>query len=306
MNNLLDTTFRPANIPTLSSSAMLTVWKVSMPPLTKKDRRASRKAEEAAGADAGVAQLTKTLLGDCAEFKAVKDYAANARNKHYRLTMPWIDNGPRLISTQQYADHVGIMTAEKQTIEDLWYGNFVPVYDFAVAQQQIRMGDLFNPLDYPTSEALNRKFGVSIQYMPIAERGDWRTDLEGVAADKIATQYDEFTRDALGNMQTHIWENLKETLTKLHRQLGKNDEGKNNKLYDSVFDRAIELLDLMKSCNFTGDVHMENVRQDLLAAFHDAGKPLNLQQIKASPTLREETHKNISKTIAALPSLDLF
>jgi hypothetical protein len=95
-------------------------------------------------------------------------------------------------------------------------------------------------------------------------------------------------------------------LTTLARQLDVNEEGKGNRLYDSVFDRAIELAEMLRTCNITHDSQMEAMRQRLEQAFHISGnRTLNLDQIKNSPSLREETRNKITAAIAALPSLDM-
>ena len=85
------------------------------------------------------------------------------------------------------------------------------------------------------------------------------------------------------------------------RQLDVNEEGKGNRLYDSVFDRAIELTEMLGTCNVTGDSQMEAMRRQMEQALHG----LNLDQIKRSPTLREDTRTKLTAAIAALPSLDM-
>jgi hypothetical protein len=67
------------------------------------------------------------------------------------------------------------------------------------------------------------------------------------------------------------------------------------------FERALELIDMMGTCNVTGDSQMEAMRQRLEKAFYG----LNLDKIKNSPRLRENTHKTLQQAIAALPSLDM-
>jgi len=51
----------------------------------------------------------------------------------------------------------------------------------------------------------------------------------------------------------------------------------------------------------TGDSQMEAMRRQMEQALHG----LNLDQIKNSPTLREDTRTKLTAAIAALPSLDM-
>ena len=66
-----------------------------------------------------------------------------------------------------------------------------------------------------------------------------------------------------------------------------------------MFDRALELTDMLGTCNVTGDSQMEAMRQRLEQAFHG----LTIGRIKNSPTLREDKQKELAKAIAAIPSL---
>jgi len=58
---------------------------------------------------------------------------------------------------------------------------------------------------------------------------------------------------------------------------------------------------MMGTCNVTGDSQMEAMRRKLEDTLHG----LNLDQIKNSPTLRENTRAELTAAIAALPSLDM-
>ncbi len=80
-----------------------------------------------------------------------------------------------------------------------------------------------------------------------------------------------------------------------------DEEGKGNRLYQTVFDRAIELTNMLGTCNVTGDSQMEAMRRQLDEALHGT----NLEQLKNNRTFREETRTKLTAAIAALPSLDM-
>jgi predicted GNAT superfamily acetyltransferase len=122
----------------------------------------------------------------------------------------------------------------------------------------------------------------------------------------LQTQYETHYTQAIKTAMNDIWHKLHDNLTTLVRQLDVNEEGKGNRLYDSVFDRAIELTEMLGTCNVTGDSQMEAMKRQLEQAFHVSGeRSLNLDQIKRSPRLREETRNKVTAAIAALPSLDM-
>jgi len=166
---------------------------------------------------------------------------------------------------------------------------------------QAKLGAMWNGDEYPTRSSLESKFGFSFNYVPLPDSGDFRIDIGNEAMTQIKTQYEQHYTTAVNAAMKDIWQKLHANLTTLVRQLDVNEEGKGNKLYDTVFDRALELTDMLGTCNVTGDNQMEAMRQRLEQAFHG----LTLGQIKNSPSLREDKQKELTAAIAALPSLDM-
>ena len=216
------------------------------------------------------------------------------------MTMPWSDNGARLLTTQQYFKYHEVMTDLQQEFGRL-VDEFLTVYEWKIMDAQAKLGAMWNGDEYPTRSSLESKFGFSFNYVPLPDSGDFRIDIGNEAMTQIKTQYEQHYTTAVNAAMKDIWQKLHANLTTLVRQLDVNEEGKGNKLYDTVFDRALELTDMLGTCNVTGDNQMEAMRQRLEQAFHG----LTLGQIKNSPSLREDKQKELTAAIAALPSLDM-
>ena len=301
MQDILNTSALVSTAPSISSAAMTVDFNASVWTARKKDHRASAEITHANYADRGVANVTKNLLGDCQELKAVQKFAANTRNIHYSMTMPWSDNGARLLTTAQYFKYNEVMTDLQNEFHRL-VDEFLTAYDKTIenaAELQVKLGAMWNADEYPTRAALEDKFGFRINYVPLPYSGDFRLDIGNEAMAQIKTQYEEHYTTAVNAAMKDIWQKLHDNLTTLARQLGVNEEGKGNKLYDTVFDRALELTEMLGTCNVTGDSQMEAMRQRLEQAFHG----LTIGRIKNSPTLREDKQKELAKAIAAIPSL---
>ena len=301
MQDMFNTSALVSTAPSISSAAMTVDFNASVWTARKKDHKASAEVTHANYADRGVANVTKNLLGDCDELKAVQKFAANTRNIHYSMTMPWSDNGARLLTTAQYFKYNEVMTDLQNEFHRL-VDEFLTAYDKTIenaAELQVKLGAMWNADEYPTRAALEDKFGFRINYVPLPDSGDFRLDIGNEAMAQIKTQYEEHYTTAVNAAMKDIWQKLHDNLTTLARQLGVNEEGKGNKLYDTVFDRALELTDMLGTCNVTGDSQMEAMRQRLEQAFHG----LTIGRIKNSPTLREDKQKELAKAIAAIPSL---
>jgi hypothetical protein len=298
MNDLFQTP--QATVPSISSAAMIVDFNASVWTARKKDRKASEDVTDANHADKGVANVSKNLLGNCAELLAVQKFAANVRNMHYSMTMPWSDNGSRLLTTAQYFRYHEVMTDLQQEFHRLTE-QFLQVYEWKIMEAQAKLGDMFNRDEYPTRAGLESKFAFRMAYIPLPDAGDFRIDIGNEGMVQIQTQYETHYASAIKTAMNDIWHKLHDNLKTLVRQLDVNEEGKGNRLYDSVFDRALELVDMLGTCNVTGDSQMEAMRRQLDTAL----RGLNLEQIKNSPSLREDTRELLEYAIASLPSLDI-
>jgi len=302
MNEILQTPQGTA--PSISSAAMIVDFNASVWTARKKDRKASEDVTDANHADKGVANVPKNLLGNCAELDAVQKFAANVRNMHYSMTMPWSDNGSRLLTTAQYFKYHEVMTDLQQEFYRLTE-QFLQVYEWKIMEAQAKLGDMFNRDEYPTRAGLESKFAFRMAYIPLPDSGDFRIDIGNEGMVQIQTQYAAQYAAQIKGAMNDVWKRLHDNLTTLVRQLDVNEEGKGNRLYDTVFDGALSLIDMLRTCNVTGDSQMEAMRLKLEEAFTKNNQPVNLHQIKNSPTLRADTQEKLTAAIATLPSLDM-
>ena len=288
------------SVPSISSASMLVELSISCWAGRRQDKRASEEVAAANRADKGVAKVSKKLLGDCAELDAVVKFAANVRNAHYNSTLPWSDMGPRLLPTAKYFDYHKKFTI-LQAEFDRMVQAFIDAYDLDVAQAQAKLGELFNEQEYPTAEQLRSKFGFRLNYIPLPDAGDWRLDIGNEALNTLREQYENHYRGQLEGAMKDIWRRLYDTLSVLSRQLAdQTEDGKTPKIFASVFDRALEVLDLMETCNVTNDPNMQLMQRKLAQAF----RGVTVDAVKDDAYLRRETKQAIDEAIKALPSLD--
>ena len=185
------TTEPNVSAPSIASSAMLCELSISTWTGRKKDKRASEQVTSDNNASAGVANVSKKLLADCAELVAIQKLTANIRNMHYGMTMPWSDTGLRLLPTAQYFKYHEQMTAMQNEYESL-VDTFLRDYDNEIINAQLKLGDLFDPFEYPTAESLRAKFGFRLSYIPLPDAGDFRIDVGNEATEQIRTEYQSY------------------------------------------------------------------------------------------------------------------
>jgi len=298
--------------PSIQSSAMIVEFSASVWTGRKKDKSASAQITMQNNAASGTANVSKKLLGDCAELREVQDFVANARNQHYALTMPWSDLGQRLVPTAMFFDYQNQMSAFEQEFNRLVQA-FLDVYDWEIIQSRAKLGTLFNDADYMSVYDLERKFRFSVTYSPVPEAGDFRVDMGNEQAAILKTQYQEHYEAQITKAMGDVFNRTRTYLERLHNSLDDTDVGKRKdgkpkqkRLSTSTFDGVLDMIDMLKACNLTGDTQMEAIRTKLEEQFRGLGRmPLSPEALREDKHLRAETKAVVEDVISSLPTIDL-
>ena len=90
----------------VARAAMLVDLAISTYAGRKQDRKTQDEVTTAAGSGSKrAASVYKSLFAECRELDAIIKFQAKVRNEHYRLTLPWSDNGQRLLPTKSLMDY---------------------------------------------------------------------------------------------------------------------------------------------------------------------------------------------------------
>ena len=285
-------------VPSISGSAMLVELNIRNWAGRKLDKSASQKVTIDNRASTGVANVHKKLLGDCAELSAVIKFAGNARNAHYAMTMPWSDTGMRLLPTSRYFkynEQMLVLKAEYFTLVEA----FLASYNWEITQAQVKLGDLFNPNEYPSVASLQSKFGFGYTYIPISEAKDWRIDIEADAKEELARHYESYYHNQLQAAMADVNRRARDVAERMSERLDYSDKETKKVFRDSLVNNVLEIVDLMDACNLTGDQTMRDNAQ----ALRDALTGLDADDLREDHKLRRATKKAVDDVIASLPSL---
>jgi len=286
--------------PSIATSAMLVVISISTWTGRKLDKRASTDVTRSNGADSGIANVHKKLLGNCDELTAVQKFGANARNIHYSMTMPWSDVGLRLLPTAMYPKYHQAMT-ELQNEYFRLVKVFLDSYEWEISQAQARLGALFRADDYPTAESIAAKFDFELNYIPLPESGDFRIDVGVEALDQVKSDYEEFYSTQVKRAMDDVWRRVYDSLTKMSERLDYGGHEDKKIFRDSLVDNVLDMVDLLDVCNVTGDSQMSAMRLNL----EDALRGVTPDALREDAFLRAETKRAVDSAIKSLPSLDI-
>lgn len=242
-----------------SKTAMLVSLNVRCYSARKEDKKIS--AEVAAqhnAKDAGKYQ--KDLVAKSAIDPVTK--AGNAmRMFHYENTLPWLDDGVRILPAANYHAYKTAMTGLSDKYESA-VKEFVTKWPDIVEDARQRLNGMFNPNDYPLF--VENRFGVKIKYMPIPDSGDFRVDISDMERETLKTQISESLSEASQMAMRDLWDRLSTSVQAMATKLSayrKDDTGKTeNPFRDSLVENLRDLCGLLPRLNFAGDSQLDAIR----------------------------------------------
>lgn len=287
------------SVPSISSAAVLIDLSIGSWTGRKLDKKASDDVTTSNGAAMGVARVNKKLLGDCAELDAVQKFAANARNTHYSMTMPWSDLGLRLCPTSQYIGRYEKVMSDLQT--EFWrlVKVFLDAYEWEIQSAQLKLGALFNADEYPTTEALASKFKFRYVPIPLPDAGDWRLDIGNEAAAVLKSEYESYYAKQLQDAMGDVWKRAHTALSKMSERLDYADHETKKVFRDSLVDNVQEIVELLGTCNMTGDATMTRAQQQLSQAMLG----ITPDALREDAHLRAETKRNVDAVKSIIDNL---
>jgi hypothetical protein len=274
----------------LSSRAMLCSLSIGMWSARKHDPDASQEIAQRHGAQADAGRYNKVLLPKEA-LAEVQKIVSDARQEHYFMTLPWDDNGYRVLPSAAYMDH----TEKMRELSN----RFTPAVDALarefgnlVEQAKVRLGGLFRPEDYPVPDELRSKFSFETKVMPLPDAGDFRVTLGDEEKERIKKQITVAIEASLQVASRELWQRLYEAVSHLAERLQAykvTDEGVEHPFRDSVVTNLVKLVDVLPKLNVTGDPELER-----LAAQVRASLLVDPQELRKSESVRTETAKRAS------------
>lgn len=270
----------------ISDFAMLVSLNIRQWSGRKLDRAVTREVDKAHGATDG-GRYNK-LLVDKAHLDPITEIAGAARAYLYKMTLPWGDNGDRMLIAKLFMDFTQTIQQFGHTFQERSQVLF-DIYPQLRQDARKRLGTMYDPDDYPSDIRDRFHFGASYSSLPTAN--DFRVNLSKEHVDFIK-------RDITAKLEERQTEAVKEVYQRVRAIVGKIHEQTSvdkRRIFDSSMENAEEFVNLLPALNFTNDpilVDIERDIRDLLVP------PDRLRQDKS---LRQTTAQKADAILARLP-----
>lgn len=253
----------------LSKKAVLANFTTSIWGMRRFDKGAAEEILKKHQADNQAGLFTKRLLNKKA-MQNVHSIMRAARAYHMQHTLPWMDDGVRILPATLILEYKPQMEKFKAECFQA-VGEFVKDYPEYVKQAKKELGSLFKESDYPSAAEVRRRFGFETIITPCPDVTDFRADLDPDLIAEISkdldVRLDGLLDSALKDAASRISDTVGHMVERLkaykpgNKEKGKKVEGK---FHDSLIEHVRDLAKLLPAFNLSNDPKLESLNKRIL------------------------------------------
>ena len=257
----------------LSDKAMLVSLNITGWSGRALDKTASAETINNHNAQADAGRFNKSLASKD-DLAAINSAAGDARLYHRGKTLPWLNDGTRLLPAALYFEWIAEMRQHRQRHETA-VADFIARYPRMITAAQVRLGTLFRADEYPAVDQLARQFGFEYPVQPLADPTDFRVALGADEEARIRQEYDALAQTGINAGLADIHKRVRETVGRMAERLAAyhvDAEGRTQgKFHDTLVTNVRDLVDVMAALNINNDPEIERIRRQMAATLtaHD-------------------------------------
>ena len=275
----------------IQEKAMLAAIHISVWTATKHDKDVSRQVADQHGAHESAGRYHKKLLQQAAKLDAIRTLAGQIRSHVYKITLPWSDEGYRILPASLYFQ----LAEQMKDFERQFYtavDEFLTEYPTYIEQVRPTLNGLFRPEDYPEAQIIREKFELRLEILPIPNGDDFRVALSEEQRARLSREIDQQVRQSLEKGTQELWRRLRKLVEHMVTRLQQPD----GRLYASVVDNIVDLINVLPDLNLTNDpalnAFVDEIRVRLCAA--------SAKELKGNDLLRATTAQEAAEIATRL------
>lgn len=275
----------------IQNNAMLASLSISMFGVNRTKKREGQEYASSKNASSDSIRVVAQLF-DKSDMADIKMFATKARLIHNKYTLPWNDQGQRLLPSSVFSKYNQDM-AEIKSDFDYTVDLFRNKYDNMLYDAKHRLGDVFDPGDYPTKDEITAKFKIhtSVSPMPVAD--DFRiSNMSDADIQSVKKSYEIELQDKFKDSQQSLLQRLYEVINHLREIL--HADGKT--FQKSSHDKIVELLELAPDLNVTQDPDIDALINRLSLACES--RNFDADSVRNHVSVRRKTAKMYDGAVA--------
>jgi hypothetical protein len=244
----------------LADKAMLIAVHISLWGARKFDRQVSDEVAQTHEASSKAGRYNKHLLAEAEKLEELRGLASQIRLWFYKMTLPWSDEGFRLLPSESYFEFTQQFSEFKVTFDQL-VREFIDAYPGYCEKARPILGGLHRDSDYPDIEELLAKFDLRTDIVPIPCGEDFRVSLGQEEKVRVAREIDQQVKQSVSRGMGELWSRLKESVVRLAAQL----ERPKARLHSATLRNLLEVAEIVPRLNVTNDDELTNLANETQA-----------------------------------------
>lgn len=250
-----------ANPDMLCEKAVLASLSISLWTARKHDKKVTKEVDEYHGTKSA-GRYHKTLMVSKL-LEDIQKNAANCRLEHYRLTKPWMDEGPRVLPTELLSTHSQMIKEARERhfelVDEIHFE-----WDAMLREARKRLNGLFDKKDYPSKDTIRSKFAFEVKLLPIPAAGDFRIEVGTKQMELIKRDLEEHMREVMitGNHDTRdriidVVGHMAEKLRAFDPDA--EDRAERGIFHASLVDNVRKLVEVLPAFNMSSDKKLDKI-----------------------------------------------
>lgn len=256
----------------------------------KYDKKASVEVTNSNNATTDAGRFNKQLIAKD-EINKIVALDQQIRLYHYSVTLPWLDDGARILPAKKYMEYSDKMREYRNKREGI-LSDFFDKYEALKEQAKLFLGDLFNEQDYPSLDKIKRKFSFDVRIFPLPISSDFRVNIHENEVKKIRNQIEEQTKVILDNSIRDLYSRLYKVVKHLAEKIVDTE----SQFKNSIIGNICELCDLLKDLNISEDKEFENTRKRI----EDSLCKVDPQDLRDDKEFRQKTADEAQSILDAM------
>ena len=259
----------------LTHDAMLVSLRIAAWSGRLHDRQASTHVAVHHEASTAAGRYNKCLLPRTA-FAAINATVSAARTTHYANTLPWDDQGSRLLTVANYERYTELMDGlrERMVRER---ARFIEDYEHHIDQARLDLGRLFRIEDYPSKEALQGRFSLRYRITEVPDPEHFMAKLATDDVERIRRDIESEVEERLHGAVGDLYRRFGEAIERVCDRLREDVNGKPLVFRDTMISNIRELVDVAPRLNIFDDEELarlcEQVKEKIAGVEPDALRP---------------------------------
>jgi hypothetical protein len=274
----------------ISSRAMLASLQIRTWAARKLDKKATDQVNDRNHADRQAGRYNKHLLAGAELHRQVILASAAARDTHYAQTLPWADEGWRLLTMANYKQYTEAMRGARDRFEIAKVRLFDSYEEICEASEK-KLGSLWNPKDYPKRSELADKFSFAIEFGPVPSQGDIRVSLPAEELEEIERGIQDRVERSARLAMADAYRRLQEAVERVRRASAEDGIVRSN-----LIEHVRDVADILGRLNVSEDEQLEALRQRVL---HELAT-VDVESLREDAAVREATRKKADAIFSAM------